>query len=112
MALNDYRGRPHEVGTEVEHSLRVDRLPEGTRLVLQTASRDYLIETCGGLNILLQGHPDYCPEPAAVYVAGSRIEGSAPEPGCIRRGMRVDFWHPSRGIITTSTVQRMRILLT
>ena len=112
MPLNGYASRKLKLGTEVEHSVRVDRLPKCTRLVLQTANRDYLIETCGGLDILLQGHPDYCSEPVAVYVAGSRRRGSEPQPGFIRSGMRVDFWDPTRGIITTSPVRRIRILLT
>lgn len=112
MLANRFRRRKLEVTTEVEQSVRVDRVPKGTRLLLQTANRDYRIETCGGLDILLQGHPDYCSEPVAVYVAGSRRRGSAPQPGFIRSGMRVDFWDPTRGIITTSPVRRIRILLT
>ena len=100
-----------ELATYIEHNVSVGLLPRGTRLILQTANRDYLIETCGELDVLIQGHPDYCPAPILVYVRGSRRRGSAPQPGLIRRGMPVDFWDGARGImITTSRVRRLRML--
>ena len=98
--------------TDGDRSIRVDQLPKGTRLLLKTVNRDYLVETSGGLNALLQGHPKYCPKPVAVYVAGARRRGCAPDPGCIRCGMRAEFWDPTRGMIRISRVRHWQLVKT
>lgn len=61
-----------ELATGILNTVSVDQLPPGTRLVVQTANRDYvIIDTCGGLDAFLQGHPACCLEPVPVYVRGS-----------------------------------------
>jgi hypothetical protein len=98
--------------SEAAQTVSVDQVPAGTRLVVETANREYLIETCGGLSAFLQGHPGYCPEPVPVYVRGSGRRGFTPQQGSIRCGMRVDFWDPARGVvITTSRVRRVLLVL-
>jgi hypothetical protein len=99
------------VEMKMEDSVCVRELPRGTRVKLQTVNRGYLIETCGGAEILLQGHPYYCPYPVRLYLIGSRRRGSAPESGTIRRGMPAEFWDPGRGIVlTTSRVRGFQML--
>jgi hypothetical protein len=101
-------GAEIELATDIADIISVDQLPTGTRLVIQTASRDYLIETCGGLDAFLHGNPAYCAEPVPVYVRGSRPRGCALQPGSIRCGMPAEFWDPTRGlVITTSRVRRV-----
>lgn len=110
LGLARFRRRKVEQAAEMLH-IRLDRFPPGTKVLLETVKREYLIETSGGFDVLLQGHPTYCPEPVRVYVAGSRARGCASEAGCIRRGMSVGFWDPAKGMLTTSPVRRVRILL-
>lgn len=90
--------------------VRVDGVPVGTRISIQTKNREYLLETHGGLKAFLTGHPDHCPQPVAVYVSGARRPGSFPDRGLIRTGVAVEFRDPARGIITTSRVRTMRIV--
>lgn len=100
-----------ELGIDIEDRVCVGELPKGTRVTLHTANRDYLIETCGGAEVLLQGHPYYCPDPVLLYMIGCSRPGAPPEPGSIRRGMRVEFWDCAQGIvITTSRVRGFRVL--
>lgn len=90
-------------------AVSVNRLPRGTRILLQTANRVYAIETSGGFDVTLRGHPEYCPEAVTVYVRGSRRPRLPLEPGLIRCGARIDFWNPARGIITTSIVRCLQL---
>ena len=99
------------MGTNLADGVHIDRLPKGTRLVLQTSHREYLMETCGGLNARISGHPDYCPEPIPIVVRGSRRRGSRIQRGFIGRGMRFEFWHPTRGVVSTSAVCDVRRVL-
>jgi hypothetical protein len=94
--------------TKTGDGVHIDRLPKGTRLVVQTLRREYFMEVCGGLNAMISGHPDYCPEPVPVVVRGSRRRGSKIQRGFIGRGMRLEFWHPARGVISTSAVCEVR----
>ena len=96
--------------TATEPGVYIDRLPKGTQLLVETAHRNYLLEIRGGLNALISGHPNYCPDPVPVVVCGSRARGFEMRRGFIGRGMRLEFWHPARGIIRTSAIWRVRIL--
>ena len=94
-----------------DDGVNIERLPKGTRLVVQTLHREYVIEACGGLTAWISGHPDYCPEAVPIVVRGSRRRGSKIQRGFIGRGMRLEFWHPTRGVISTSAVRGVRRLL-
>jgi hypothetical protein len=96
---------------DVDDGIHFDRLPKGARLVFQTLDREYFIEACGGMNARISGHPDYCPEPTLIAVRGSRRHGSKIQRGFIGRGMRFEFWHPTRGVISTSAVCEVRRVL-
>jgi hypothetical protein len=100
----------HAQVTNVDDGVYIERLPKGTRLAIQTSHREYLIEVRGGLSAWISGHPDYCPEPVPVLVRGSRRRGSNIQPRVIGRGMRLEFWDPTRGVITTSVVLAIRKL--
>jgi hypothetical protein len=96
--------------SETETGVWIDRLPVGTRLAVRTAHTPYLIETCGGCEVLISGHPDYCPEPVAVAVYGSTRSPWMIKPHFIGRGMHLEFRHPVRGIIRTSSIRVVRKL--
>ncbi len=88
----------------------VDRLPVGSRIVVETENRQYLVETRGGCNVLINGHPRYCPEPFAVAVRGAIRKGSKIEPLLVGSGMPFEFWHPTIGIFRTSRVRGVRVV--
>jgi hypothetical protein len=41
--------------------------------------------------VLISGHPEYCPEPVLVAIAGSTWEGSMLKRGFVGRGMHLGF---------------------
>ena len=92
-------------GSDLDGDVWIDRLPAGTRLMVWTANRKYLIETLGGCEVLISGHPDYCPQPVAVTLYGANSRRSMVRLHCIRRGMCVDFRHPIRGVVRTSPIR-------
>src|SRR5262245_49567635 len=89
-------------GVDLDGDVWIDRLPAGTRLVIWTANRQYLIETLGGYEVLISGHPDYCPEPVAVALYGASSRRSILTLQCIRRGLCLAFQHPIGGVVRTS----------
>jgi hypothetical protein len=96
--------------SETEGGVWIDRLPAGTRLAVRTAHTPYLIETRGGCEALISGHPDYCPEPVIVAVHGSTRSRWMIKPRFIGCGMQLEFRHPLRGIIRTSRICAVRRL--
>jgi len=54
------------------------------------------------------GHPQYCPEPVAVRIAGSTWDGSMLKLQFIGRGMRLEFRHPVFRTIKTSRIVDIR----
>jgi len=93
-----------------EHPLGVmlNELPLGTVLEAQTKHHTYHLENRGEGNVLISGHPTYCPEPVLVqfYRAG---EGS-PMFKFLRvvPGLRMEFRHPTFGLVSTSPVREIR----
>jgi hypothetical protein len=104
------RGRRTAVGPEVGAGIYVNRLPAGSRLLVQTSNRRYLIETLGGCNVLIGGHPLHCPEPIRAAVHGSIRNASKIEPLFIGCGMRLEVWKVTGGIMRTSRIRKVRVV--
>ena len=63
----------------------------------------------GGGSALISGHPQYCPEPILVVIAGSTWGGSMLKRRFVGRGMHLEFHHPEyRTPIVTSSIQEIR----
>jgi hypothetical protein len=97
------------IGSEIEGGVFLDQLQPQCVLQIQTQNRCYTAVMLGGSQALISGHPQYCPEPTLVAIAGSTWGGSMLKLRFVGRGMRVEFRHPeySRPIIT-SRVQEIR----
>jgi hypothetical protein len=95
-----------------EDGVYLDELPLGAVIDVETAHRTYRIENRGKGKALISGHPTYCPEPILVDLHGSTNGGAMLKMGFIGRGMRIEFQHPERGVIFTSTVREIRELTT
>jgi len=87
----------------------LDELKVGDSLELVTKNRTYLLENRGDGEILIVGHPKYCPQPILVRLFGSTAGWTAIKPGFIGRGMYLEFHHPEHGLIRTSRIEQIRV---
>ncbi len=102
-ALDDRINRDF-IRSEIEGGVYLERLPRGTELEIRTENRSYRIRCCGEKQVLISGHPVYCPEPVLVELQGSTWGGSMMRPAYIGRGMHLEFRHPEFATIVTSPV--------
>ena len=96
--------------SEIEGGVLLDHLPIGLVLEMETRNRFYEIENRGEGQVLISGHPDFCPEPTLVDVHGSTWGRSMIKRHFVGRGMFLEFRHPEYGIIRTSRIQEVKEL--
>ena len=96
--------------SEGEGGLCLDNLKVGDLLEVETKTRTYFIENRGNGQILISGHPKYCPQPTPVELYGSTWGGIILKPRFIGRHMSLAFRHPQHGVIRTSRIQEIRRL--
>jgi hypothetical protein len=96
------------VQSEIEGGVCLDDLSEGVQLEVETQNRWYTILIREPGQELISGHPQYCPEPVAVRIAGSTWGGSMLKLRFIGRGMRLEFSHPTYHRIITSRIVDIR----
>jgi len=86
----------------------LDELNVGETFELVTKNRTYLVEYRGNGEILILGHPKYCPQPTLVRLYGSTAGWTPVKPGFIGQGMYLEFRHPEHGLIRTSRIEQIR----
>ena len=97
------------VQSEIEGGVSLGDLPPSTVLEIQTQHHRYTAVFLGESQVLISGHPEYCPEPVLVAIAGSTWGGSMLKLRYIGRGMHLEFCHPEyRTPIVTSRIQEVR----
>ncbi len=97
------------VQSEIEGGVHLHRVPEGTILIVQTRNHEYRLVHKGRGEVLISGHPEFCPAPVSVRVAGSTWGGSMLKRRFIGRGMHLEFWDPTqRRPILTSRIVAIR----
>ncbi|SRR5579884_685647 len=97
------------VQSEVEGGVLLSNLPPSTVLLIETQNHQYRAVLLGGSEALLSGHPQFCPEPVVVAIAGSTWGGTMLKQRYIGRGMHLEFCHPDyRTPIVTSRIQEIR----
>jgi hypothetical protein len=94
---------------ELEDDLSLADLSIGDSVEVKTKHRCYVIENRGNGQVLISGHPEYCPRPVLVKLNGSTSGGLLMKVGIIRRGMLLEFRHPVHGVIRTSPIQAIRL---
>ena len=78
-------------------------------LEIQTQHHHCRAVTLSENSVLISGHPEYCPEPVLVAIAGSTWGGSMLKRGFVGRGMRLELSHPAYCTsITTSRIKEIR----
>jgi hypothetical protein len=99
----------HIIQSEVEGGVALGDLPPSTVLEIQTQNHRYTAVFLGESQVLISGHPEFCPEPVLVAIAGSTWGGSMLKLRYIGRGMHLEFCHPEyRTPIVTSRIQDVR----
>lgn len=95
--------------SEIEGGVFLPDLPPATVLEIQTQYHCYQVVVLGNNSALISGHPQYCPEPIQVAIAGSTWGGSMIKSRFVGRGMHMEFRHPEYSTpIVTSRVQEIR----
>ena len=64
------------VRSDIEGGVYLNDLSEGAVLEVETQNHEYTIVVRGRGTELISGHPQYCPDPVAVRIAGSTWGGS------------------------------------
>ena len=99
----------HIVQSEVEGGVFLEDLSPATVLEIETKHHCYTTVVLGGSQALICGHPQYCPRPVRVNIAGSTWGGSMLKLRFVGRGMHLEFSHPEYGTpIVTSPIQEIR----
>jgi hypothetical protein len=84
------------------------RVSKSAVLEVETQHRWYTIVNRSSGDALISGHPNYCPQPVPVRIAGSTWGGSMLKLRYIGRGMHLEFCHPTYHTITNSRVVDIR----
>jgi hypothetical protein len=96
------------VQSEVEGGVFLEGLPPDTILEIRTQNHFYTALLLGDSAALISGHPQYCPKPVYVKIAGSTWGGSMLKARYIGRGMHLEFHHPGyKTPIVTSLIQEI-----
>lgn len=97
------------VQSEIQGGVYLNDLPPATVLEIQTQHHCYLVVLLDDKSVLISGHPEFCPEPIKVAIAGSTWGGSMLKRRFVGRGMYLEFRHPQyQTPIVTSRVQEIR----
>jgi hypothetical protein len=113
--------RPHQnlsdqinsniIRSEIEGGVYLRDLPDEARLEVATQNRAYTLVVRRDGSAWISGHPEYCPEPVLVRIAGSNWGGSMIKVAYLGRGMHLEFRHPGyQGPIVTSRIVDIRLL--
>ncbi|MBV9574544.1 MAG: hypothetical protein JOY93_10855 [Acidobacteriales bacterium] len=99
----------HIIQSEIEGGVFLQDLAPATELQIHTKNHCYRVVFLGESSALISGHPEYCPNPTLVAIAGSTWGGSMLKMRFLGRGMHLEFLHPEyRTPIVTSAIQEIR----
>jgi hypothetical protein len=97
------------IQSEIEGGVFLHDLPPSTVLHIQTMHHCYTAVLLGGSEAMISGHPEFCPDPVQVAIAGSTWGGSMLKLQYVGRGMHLEFRHPEYATpIVTSPIQEIR----
>jgi hypothetical protein len=97
------------VQSEIEGGVFLNDLEPRTILFIQTQHHCYTAVFMGDNQALLWGHPQFCPKPISVSIAGSTWGGTMLKSRFVGRGMRLEFHHPEYSTpIVTSPIREIQ----
>jgi hypothetical protein len=94
------------IQSEIEGGVYLRDLPQDAKIEIETENRCYTLISRDG-EVLLCGHPEFCPSPVAVTITGSTWGGRMLKTAFLGRGMHMEFRHPNfqHPIITSRIVE-------
>jgi len=96
------------VQSEIDGGVFLSDLQPRTVLQIQTQHHCYTALFLGDNQALIWGHPEFCPRPVPVAIAGSTWGGTMLKVRYVGRGMRLEFHHPRyRTPIVTSPIREI-----
>lgn len=98
------------VQSEIEGGVYLRNLLPGTVLEIETMDWICTLTYCGENEAWVSGHPEFCPEPVRVFIAGSTWGGSMLKQYFIGRGMHLELLQPARRRILTAPILEIREL--
>lgn len=98
------------VQSEIEGGVYLSNLSPGAVLEIETMDWTCTLTYCGENEAWVSGHPEICPEPVRVFVAGSTWGGSMLKQYFIGRGMHLELLQPARRRILTAPILEIREL--
>ncbi len=99
------------VQSEIEGGLDLRHLARPALVEVSTQNTRYRLVMEGDNEAWIEGHPQFCPEPVLVEIAGSNWGGSMIKAHYLGRGMHMEFRHPQfPGVIVTSAIVDIRVL--
>ena len=96
------------VCSEIEGGVYLNHIATNTQIEVETQNRRYTLWVRENGEVLIWGHPVYCPAPTRVRISGSNWGGSMLKAGFIGRGMHMEFRHPEHQTVVTSRVREVR----
>jgi hypothetical protein len=96
--------------SDVHGGVELRNLAFGAIVEVTTRNHTYTVENQGNGEVLISGHPKYCPEPVLVRFHGSTWGTPMIRNRYIGREMRMEFFHPAFGVLLTSEVSEIREL--
>jgi hypothetical protein len=96
------------VQSEIEGGVHLRDLLPGTVLEIETVDWICTLTYCGENEAWVSGHPQICPEPLRVLVAGSTWGGSMLKQYYIGRGMHLELLQPAHRTILTAPILEIR----
>jgi hypothetical protein len=98
------------IRSEIEGGVYLKDLPDQTTLEILTENRPYMLTVRRDGSAWISGHPQFCPEPVLVRIAGSNWGGSMLKSEYLGRGMQLEFEHPGyHAPIVTSPIVDIRL---
>jgi hypothetical protein len=98
------------IRSEIEGGVYLRDLPDSSTLEVITQNRGYKLVLVRDGHAWISGHPEFCPEPVLVRIAGSNWGGSMLKAAFLGRGMHLEYRHPDyRGPIVTSAILDIRL---
>jgi hypothetical protein len=98
------------IRSEIEGGVYLRDLPDSSTLEVITQNRGYTLVLVRDGDAWISGHPEFCPEPVLVRIAGSNWGGSMLKAAFLGRGMHLEYRHPKYRVpIVTSTILDIRL---
>lgn len=99
------------IQNEIEGGVDLRFLPRMSTLEVETQNHHYVIVLERDGEAWIAGHPQICPEPVLVRIAGSTWGGSMIKTHYLGRGMHMEFCHPGLpGVVITSPIVDIKML--